>query len=90
VVLARLGEIGLVPQGERLAAIHATYSVVLQVMSAALADPFKDEGWTDAFRDLLAQLANAPSFARLHEDLAEMQSEVRAAASAWYTRARSL
>ena len=45
-VLARLGEIGLVPEGERLAEIHGIYSTVLQVMSAALADPFQDEGWT--------------------------------------------
>jgi glutamate-ammonia-ligase adenylyltransferase len=60
---------------------------VLQVMSAALIDPFKDEGWTDAFRDLLAQLTNAPSFPRLSEDLAQMQIEVRDAAVGWYERA---
>ncbi|RYE72356.1 MAG: bifunctional [glutamine synthetase] adenylyltransferase/[glutamine synthetase]-adenylyl-L-tyrosine phosphorylase, partial [Hyphomicrobiales bacterium] len=45
-VLRRLGQTGLVPQGERLAEILGIYSTVLQVMSAALADPFKDEGWT--------------------------------------------
>jgi glutamate-ammonia-ligase adenylyltransferase len=87
-ILARLGEIGLVPTGARLAEIHATYSTVLQVMSAALVDPFKDEGWTDAFRDLLAQLTNEPSFLRLTEDLVEMQAEVRDSAAAWYERAR--
>ena len=87
-ILARLGEIGLVPNGARLAEIHGTYSTVLQVMSAALTDPFKDEGWTDAFRDLLAQLTNEPSFLRLTEDLVEMQGEVREAAAAWYERAR--
>jgi glutamate-ammonia-ligase adenylyltransferase len=87
-ILARLGEIGLVPSGARLAEIHGVYSTVLQVMSAALSDPFKDEGWTDAFRDLLAQLTNAPSFLRLTEDLVEMQGEVRDAAAAWYERAR--
>jgi glutamate-ammonia-ligase adenylyltransferase len=59
-------------------------------MSAALADPFKDEGWTDAFRDLLAQLANSPSFARLKDDLVEMQGEVSRAAAAWYARAGTL
>jgi glutamate-ammonia-ligase adenylyltransferase len=90
VVLARLGETGLVPEGARLAEIHAIYSTVLQVMSAALADPFKDEGWTDAFRDLLAQLTNAPSFGRLAEDIGEMQREVSAAAERWYARARGL
>ena len=86
-VLARLSEIDLVPEGARLALIHGVYSTVLQVMSAALVDPFDKEGWTDAFRDLLAQLANAPSFARLTEDLAEMQQEVAAAASRWYQTA---
>jgi glutamate-ammonia-ligase adenylyltransferase len=89
-VLQRLGEIGLVPEGGRLAEIHATYSAVLEVMSAALADPFKDEGWTDAFRDLLAQLTNEPSFIRLTEDLVEMQREVREAAAHWYDRARTI
>ena len=88
-VLGRLGEIGLVPEGARLALIHAVYSTVLQVMSAALADPFNAEAWTDAFRDLLAQLANEPSFARLPDDLAEMQSEVANAAPRWYEAARA-
>ena len=87
-VLAKLGAIDLVPTGERLAEIHGIYSTVLQVMSAALVDPFKDEGWTDAFRDLLAQLTNEPSFLRLTEDLAGMQAEVREAAAQWYERAR--
>lgn len=89
-VLVRLGETGLVPEGRRLAEIHTLYSTVLQVMSAALADPFKEEGWTDAFRDLLAQLGNQPSFARLQDELAQAQAEVRTAAFAWYARARAL
>ena len=89
-VLRRLGETGLVPQGERLAEIHALYSTILQVMSAALADPFKDEGWTDAFRELLAQRTNTPNFARLADDIAEMEREVAAAAEAWYAKARTL
>ena len=87
-ILVRLGEIGLVPEGARLAEIHALYSAVLQVMSAALADPFKTEGWTPAFRDLLAQLANEPSFERLEAALAECAGEVKAAAIAWYDRAK--
>ena len=89
IVLARLGEIELVPEGARLAEIHATYTTVLQVMSAALADPFRTEGWTDAFRDLLAQLTNTPSFARLTEDIEEMRGEVREVAARWYARART-
>jgi glutamate-ammonia-ligase adenylyltransferase len=87
-ILARAAELGLIPTGLRLAEIHGVYSTVLQVMSAALVDPFKDEGWTDAFRDLLAQLTNTPSFIRLTEDLVEMQAEVREAAARWYERAR--
>ena len=90
VVLLRLAELGLVPEGARLAEIHGLYSTVLQVMSAALADPFKDEGWTDAFRDLLAQLTNTPSFVRLRDDLSGMQAEVSAAAARWYARALAL
>ena len=89
-VLHRLGVLGLVPEGERLAEIHRLYATVLQVMSAALADPFKDEGWTDAFRELLAQRTNSPTFERLCADLKDMQAEVSAAAAGWYGRARQL
>jgi glutamate-ammonia-ligase adenylyltransferase len=89
-VLRRLAATGLVPTGERLAEIHGLYSTVLQVMSAALSDPFRDEGWTDAFREMLAQRTNAPSFERLAADLTEMQSEVSAAAEEWYEKARAL
>jgi glutamate-ammonia-ligase adenylyltransferase len=89
-VLARLGEVGLVPEGARLAEIHELYSTVLQVMSAALADPFKDEGWTPAFRDLLSQLTNTPTFERLTVDLTGMELEVKKAAASWYERANQL
>jgi glutamate-ammonia-ligase adenylyltransferase len=88
--LRALAASGLLAEGERLAEIHATYSTVLQVMSAALVSPFDEAGWTSAFRDLLAQLANAPSFARLVDDLTEMQAEVRNAAERWYALARAL
>ena len=87
-VLARLGRLQIVPTGERLAEIHRTYSTVLQVMSAALTNPFSDEGWTDPFRDLLAQLTNSPNFQRLCDDLIEMQGEVKDAAARWYEAAR--
>ena len=89
-VLARLGEIGLVPKGQRLAEIHAIYATVLQVMSSALVSPFKDEAWSPAFQDLLAQLCHYPDFGRLALDVAEMQGEVAAAAAAWYETARKL
>ena len=87
-VLRRLAETGLVPEGERLVAIHGVYSIVLQVMSAALLDPFKDEGWTNAFRELLAQRTNYPSFERLRDDLRVMQAEVSEAAERWYGKAK--
>jgi len=89
-VLRRLGATGLVPEGERMGEIHALYSTVLEVMSAALADPFKDEGWTEAFRELLAQRTNTPNFERLANDIAEMEAEVSAAVEAWYAKARLL
>src|SRR5690606_8614591 len=86
-VLERMAEIGLLPEAGRLAEIHAYYSLVLQVMSAALTDPFREEGWTDGFRELLAQRANAPSYERLAEDLKSMQEEVTVAAAGWYEQA---
>jgi glutamate-ammonia-ligase adenylyltransferase len=89
-VLARLGALGLLPEADSLIETHRTYTTILQTMSAALDDPFKDEGWTTAFRELLAQLTNAPSFERLEADVAEMRTEVSAAAAAWYGRARLL
>jgi glutamate-ammonia-ligase adenylyltransferase len=81
---------GLLPEAERLAEIHALYTIVLQVMSAALADPFRDEGWTAAFRELLAQRTNYPSFERLSDELVSMQAEVQAIAARWYEKARAL
>ena len=56
----------------------------------SLADPFREEGWTSAFRDLLAQRTNSPSFERLKDDLKAMQAEVKEAAAAWYETARRL
>ncbi len=90
VVLRRLAETGLVPEGLRLAEILEVYSTVLQVMSAALADPFNDVGWTPAFRELLAQRTNMPTFDRLAGDIRDMEREVSEAAAAWYARARGL
>ena len=89
-VLARLGETGLVPAGARLAEIHEIYSTVLQVMSAALMNPFRDDAWSDAFKELLAGLTHYPDFARLELDLTRMREEVRAAAEGWYGTARTL
>ncbi|HEY4203299.1 MAG TPA: bifunctional [glutamine synthetase] adenylyltransferase/[glutamine synthetase]-adenylyl-L-tyrosine phosphorylase [Devosiaceae bacterium] len=89
-VLARMAETGLLPQGERLIEIHGLYSTILEIVSAALVDPFKEEGWTLAFQELLAGLTHYPSFERLADDLGGMQAEVSAAAAQWYEKARGL
>lgn len=89
-VLGRLGDIGLVPTGQRLVEIHTLYSTVLQVMSSALVSPFKEEAWTPAFKDLLAHLSNYPDFSRLELDIAQMQNEVQGAMDAWYAKAAAL
>ncbi|MCD7059519.1 bifunctional [glutamine synthetase] adenylyltransferase/[glutamine synthetase]-adenylyl-L-tyrosine phosphorylase [Pelagibacterium xiamenense] len=85
-VLMRLAETGILSQGERLAEIHGVYSSVLELMSACLLDPLKDEGWTGAFRELLARRTNYPSFALLEADIAAMRKDVADAAEAFYTR----
>ncbi|MDR3475164.1 MAG: bifunctional [glutamine synthetase] adenylyltransferase/[glutamine synthetase]-adenylyl-L-tyrosine phosphorylase [Devosia sp.] len=85
-VLARLGETGLLPEGERLVEIHGTYSAVLQVMSAALLHPFRTEEWGKPFEELLARLTGYPSFERLAADLETMRAEVSAAAATWYAQ----
>lgn len=90
VVLARMGEVGLLPEADRLVEIHRLFATVLQVMSAALLHPFREESWTGAFRDLLAELTNYPSFGRLADEVAEMRGEASAAAGGWYARARRL
>jgi len=89
-VLQRLGELGLVPEGQRLAEIHGAYATILQVMSSALIGPFKQEAWTPAFKELLAQLAHYPDFGRLELDIRQMQADVEAAAGSWYEKAARL
>jgi glutamate-ammonia-ligase adenylyltransferase len=89
-VLSRLAALDLVPDGQRLAQIHDLYSMVLQVMSSALVHPFKQEAWSDAFKDLLAGLTHYPDFTRLELNISEMQAEVSKAASDWYGKAAAL
>ena len=62
----------------------------MQVMTAALIDPLKDEPWPNAFKELLAGLTHYPDFGRLEIDLADMRAEVSAAAAQWYAKARTL
>jgi glutamate-ammonia-ligase adenylyltransferase len=90
VVLDRLTETGLLAEGERLALIHGVYSSVLEVASAALLNPFRDEEWSAAFKELLARLTHYPSFERLSDDLIAMRGEVEMAAAKWYVAARLL
>ncbi len=89
-VLLRLGSTGLVVNGARLAEIHEVYSAILQVMSTALINPFKDEAWSGAFKEMLAALTHYPDFDRLLLDLDTMQAEVKLAAHNWYEIARHL
>lgn len=87
-VLNRLAETGILPEGERIAEIHGVYSSVLEFMSACLIDPLNDDGWTGAFRELLARRANYPSFEMLATDITAMRGEVSAAAEVLYSKLR--
>ena len=89
-VLTRLDETGLVPQGARLVEILDLYAMILQVTSAALINPFKEDAWTGAFKELLSGLTHYPSFELLSLDVEAMRGEVSAAAEAWYAKARTL
>lgn len=85
-VLMRLAETGILPQGERLAEIHGVYASVLELMSACLLDPLKEDGWTGAFRELLARRTHYPSFALLQADIEAMRADVAEAAEAFYAK----
>jgi len=89
-VLTRLDETGLVAQGARLVEILDLYAMILQVTSAALINPFKEDAWTGAFKELLSGLTHYPSFELLSLDVEAMRGEVSAAAEAWYAKARTL
>lgn len=84
--LRRMGELGWLAGADRLAEIHATYTAILQAMSTCLLDPFHDQGWTTAFKDLLAHLLDAPDFAFLESEVEAMKLDVRQAAQSWYGR----
>lgn len=86
-VFARMGELGWLPEAERLTQIYTAYSAILQAMSACLVEPFNEGHWTDAFRDLLARMCAAPDFAFLAADVEAMRKDVSVAATAWYARA---
>ena len=78
--------LALLPESERLVAIHGLYSTVVEVMSAALLHPFDDKEWTRPFEDLLARLTGYPSFTSLSEDVSVMEREVTLASTAFYAR----
>ncbi|MCB1516388.1 MAG: bifunctional [glutamine synthetase] adenylyltransferase/[glutamine synthetase]-adenylyl-L-tyrosine phosphorylase [Hyphomicrobiaceae bacterium] len=61
-------------------------SDVLQIMSASLAEPFNEDGWTDAFKDQLARLCNAPDFERLTDDIERAELAVRTGRDLWFAR----
>ncbi len=82
--LRNLREMDKLPAGDDLAEIYLTMSGVVQVMSACLSHPFRDEAWTLAFKNLLASLSNYPDFSRLELDLERMRVRVSAAAQSWF------
>ncbi len=82
-ILRNLGRSGVLVQGETLADDYAVMAGIVQVMSACLTNPFKPEGWTDAFKSLLARTANSPDFARLESDVDEMKARASAAFADW-------
>ncbi len=75
-VINKLVEIDMLPKAKRLSEIHFTYTTILQTMSVCLINPLKNEDWTLAFKDLLAQLTNTVNFERLNEDIKIMQQDV--------------
>jgi len=83
-ILERLDEQRRLEGGADLADTYRLMSTVVQVMSACMIDPFKDEGWTDAFKALLARLTNYPDFERLEAELGERSAAVRAAYAKWF------
>jgi glutamate-ammonia-ligase adenylyltransferase len=89
-ILDAMGVAGVLPEAERLADIHRTYSAIVQTMSVCLTDPFKADAWNDAFRDLLARMTNMPDFSRLDAEREVMGKEVLQAAENWYARAQVL
>ncbi|WP_164730672.1 bifunctional [glutamine synthetase] adenylyltransferase/[glutamine synthetase]-adenylyl-L-tyrosine phosphorylase [Pelagibacterium montanilacus] len=89
-VLRRLTETGILAEGERLAEIHHIYSGVLELMSACLSEPLNDEGWTAAFRELLARRTNYPSFAMLETDIKAMREEVASLSGQFFEAMRAV
>ncbi|HHG90295.1 MAG TPA: bifunctional [glutamine synthetase] adenylyltransferase/[glutamine synthetase]-adenylyl-L-tyrosine phosphorylase [Devosia sp.] len=82
--LRALQKLGKLNAGEDLAEIYLTMSCVVQVMSACLTHPFRDEAWTPAFKHLLAGLCNYPDFSRLELELQNMRERVNAASNVWF------
>ena len=66
----------LISNAERMGEIQQFYACVLQAMSICLIDPLRQEDWSDAFKNLLAQLTNSVNFERLETDLLSMQKDV--------------
>ena len=84
-IIKQLGELNLIRNADRLNEIYQFYAIVLQAMSICLIDPFGQKSWTNAFKNLLAQLTNSVSFERLEEDLLLMQKDVILIVEEFYT-----
>ncbi|MCB9993446.1 MAG: bifunctional [glutamine synthetase] adenylyltransferase/[glutamine synthetase]-adenylyl-L-tyrosine phosphorylase [Hyphomicrobiaceae bacterium] len=75
---------------EGLVSAYRLMSDILQIMSASLAEPFREEGWTDAFKDQLARLNNAPDFERLVATVENATATVRAGRDLWFEKVAEL
>ncbi len=86
-ILARMSEKAIMPEAAELVEIHALYTTLLQAMSICLVNPFSEESWTGAFRELLLELTHFPDFDRLQLALEQGQKRVQEIAASWYERA---
>lgn len=89
-VLARMNETDLLPEAAELVEIHTLYTTLLQAMSICLVNPFSQESWTGAFRELLLELTHFPDFDRLQLALEQGQKRVQKIAASWYETAAKL
>lgn len=81
--LKRLAQMDQLPNGEQLAEYYNIMSGIIQVMSACLTDPFKQDAWTRAFETLLARLSNFPDFDRMGTELEMMRETTSSAFAEW-------
>jgi len=83
-ILRTLEKENLLAGGEILAQHYSVMCSIIQIVAACLSQPFATDSWNDAFKELLAQLTNFPSFEHLQTHVEEMRREVKQANSDWF------